>query len=158
MLGTFAVGKTSLVRQYVFSLFDERYHTTVGVKIDKKEIRVDTKDVTLMLWDIHGEDEFQKVRLSYLRGASGYLVVADGTRPGTLDRAYALQAIAEKTVGAVPFVLLVNKADLTGEWSLDESAIEEAASAGWEVRKTSAKTGAGVEPAFEELARRMLAG
>ena len=40
-----------------------------------------------MLWDIYGEDEFQTVRASYLRGASGYLLVADGTRQLTLDTA-----------------------------------------------------------------------
>lgn len=158
MLGAFAVGKTSLVQRFVSSIFDERYHTTVGVKIDRKDVRVGDRDVSLMLWDIHGEDEFQKLRLSYLRGSSGYLVVADGTRRTTLDRAYALQGVAERTVGKAPFVLLVNKADLKGDWNLEPGDLDEARSRGWKVLETSAKTGDHVEEAFLHLASRMLEG
>jgi small GTP-binding protein len=79
MLGSFSVGKTSLVARYVSSVFSDKYLTTVGVKIDKKTVAVDGADVTLLLWDIYGEDDFQKLRMSYLRGASGYLLVVDGT-------------------------------------------------------------------------------
>ena len=79
MLGSFSVGKTSLVRRFVESIFSEAYHTSIGVKVDKKVVRVDDEDVTLVLWDIHGEDVYQKIRMSYLRGMSGYLLVADGT-------------------------------------------------------------------------------
>jgi GTPase SAR1 family protein len=67
MVGSFAVGKTSLVRQYVRSMFSEKYHSTVGVKIDKKSVAVDDRTVDLILWDIQGEDEFQRVHIAYLR-------------------------------------------------------------------------------------------
>ena len=80
MLGAFAVGKTSLVQRFVKSLFSDRYLTTVGVKIDKKIVTVGDTEVSLVLWDLAGEDEFQSVQTSYLRGASGYLLVIDGTR------------------------------------------------------------------------------
>ena len=87
MLGGFAVGKTSLVARYVTSMFSEKYLTTVGVKIDKKQVAVDGRDVTLMLWDIYGQDDFQDVQTSQLRGMSGYLLVVDGTRRATLETA-----------------------------------------------------------------------
>ena len=64
MLGSFSVGKTSLILRFVQSIFSDRYLTTVGVKIDKKVISVDGQDVTLMLWDLYGEDEYQKIRMS----------------------------------------------------------------------------------------------
>src|SRR4029453_5402347 len=91
MLGATGVGKTSLVSRFVTSVFSEKYLTTVGVKGDKKTLSGDGGDVTLLLWDIYGQDEFQTVRSSYLRGASGYLLVADGTRQLTLDTARDLQ-------------------------------------------------------------------
>src|SRR5271170_1310300 len=87
MLGSFAVGKTSLVRRYVLSQYDDKYLTTVGVKVDKKTIRVGNDDVMLMLWDIYGEDDFQKLRMANLSGSNGYLLVADGTRRATLEKA-----------------------------------------------------------------------
>ena len=95
MLGGFGVGKTSLVSRFVTSIFSDTYLPTIGVKIDKKSIGVDAHEMTLMLWDIYGQDEFQTVRDSYLRGASGYLLVADGTRHATLETAAALQQKAE---------------------------------------------------------------
>ncbi len=57
MLGGFGVGKTSLVRRYVQSIFSDTYLTTVGVKIEKKMVNVGAADVALILWDIAGEDE-----------------------------------------------------------------------------------------------------
>ena len=87
MVGTFAVGKTSLVRQFDDSVYSEKYHTTVGVKVDKKIVIVGENEVTLVLWDIEGATGSLELRQSYLRGAAGYLLVADGTRPDTLTAA-----------------------------------------------------------------------
>ena len=158
MLGGFAVGKTSLVARYVTSLFSEKYLSTVGVKIDKKQIAVDGKDVTLMLWDIYGQDDFQTVQASQLRGMSGYLLVVDGTRRATLETARLMHQKAIEAAGPVPFILLLNKADLASEWEIDEQAFFKLAEQGWRVIRTSAKTGEGVEQAFETLTRAMLAG
>jgi len=157
MLGATGVGKTSLVSRFVLSLFSDTYLTTIGVKVDKKTVSVDGRDVTLLLWDIYGEDEFQTVRTSYLRGASGYLLVADGTRQLTLDTARELQKTSEGVIGRVPFILLLNKADLADEWRVDDRALWRMAEDGWAVIKTSAKTGAGVDDAFLKLAQRMVA-
>jgi signal recognition particle receptor subunit beta len=95
------------------------------------------------------------VRDSYLRGASGYLLVADGTRYATLDTVVTLQQRAEAIIGHVPFLLLMNKADLDRDWQVDERALVKLAERGWPVVKTSAKTGEGVEGAFFKLARAM---
>ena len=80
MLGAFSVGKTSLVKRYVASVFSETYLTTVGVKIDKKTVDLAGRVVNLILWDLAGEDDIASLRMSYLRGSAGYVLVADGTR------------------------------------------------------------------------------
>ena len=153
MLGGFAVGKTSLVSRYVSSLFSDKYHSTIGIKVDKKQISVNGHDVTLMLWDIAGQDDFQQVQPSWLRGMAGYLLVADGTRRATLDMARQLHVKAKGVAGDVPFLLLLNKADLAAEWEIDEPLFIKLAEQGWRIIRTSAKTGDGVEAAFEQLAR-----
>ena len=152
MLGAFSVGKTSLVSRFVHSLFSEKYHTTVGVKIDKKVITVNGEDVSLLIWDIYGEDDIQEVRMSYVRGAAGYLLVVDGTRRDTLDIARRIRKRVESDIGSVPFVLLANKADLTADWVLDDATLAELQAEGWTVIRTSAKTGEGVEEGFNHLA------
>ena len=156
MLGSYAVGKTSLVRRFVASIFSDTYLTTVGVKIDKKVLRVGEEDVTLVLWDIYGEDEFQRLRMSYLRGASGYLLVADGTRRATLDKAIAMKEAAENALGPASSIIVLNKSDLADQWEIDAEKENEMASRGLSVVRTSAKTGEGVELVFNTLTAAML--
>lgn len=156
MLGTFAVGKTSLVRRFVESIYSDEYQTTVGVKIDKKVLQVGEQEMMLLLWDIQGEDSVQGLQRSYLRGAAGYLLVADGTRRDTLYRTRAIQTSVKETVGSVPFLLLINKSDLTEEWSLEEDDLAEVKDQGWQIIRTSAKSGLGVEEAFLTLSQKML--
>jgi hypothetical protein len=156
MLGAFAVGKTSLVRQFVESIYSDKYHTTVGVKIDKKQVSAAGQEVNLLLWDIQGEDGVQKLRPAYLRGSAGYILVIDVTRRSTLDTAYAIQQSAQDIIGLVPFVVVVNKTDLVGEWDLDDQAIDNLSRNGWTVYRTSAKTGQHVEDAFLTLTQKIM--
>ena len=156
MLGSFAVGKTSLVARYVHSTFSEKYLTTIGVKIDRKDVEHNGQPVRLLLWDIHGDDEFQKVRTSYLRGMSGYLLVIDGTRPETLSVGMELHRLCMDAVGNVPFLMLLNKADLTDSWQLDTDRLSDVVDQNWIIEETSAKTGENVENAFRRLTAMMV--
>lgn len=156
MLGSYGVGKTSLVGRFVHSIFSEKYQSTIGVKVDRKALSLDDTDVNLLLWDLHGDDDFQKVRASYLRGMSGYLLVIDGTRAESVQVATDLHRFAIETVGAVPFIALINKSDLTAEWEITDEQLEQLKSDGWVVHCTSAKTGKLVNESFELLARQIL--
>jgi small GTP-binding protein len=156
MLGTFAVGKTSLVRRFVESIYSDKYHTTVGVKIDKKQVQVGAQELMLLLWDIEGAEKVEELRKSYLRGSAGYLLVADGTRRDTLYKALEIHERAKETIGEVPHLILINKSDLAEQWNLDHRELEVLGERGWQVIQTSAKTGVGVEEAFLSLARKMM--
>jgi hypothetical protein len=155
MLGGFSVGKTSLVKRYVESVFSETYLTTVGVKIDKKTVALGERPVNLILWDLAGEDDLASLRLSYLRGAAGYVLVADGTRPATIETALAIRKRVEADYGALPFAMLINKHDLQDQWTVSNQDLEELRRDGWWVRPSSARTGEGVEDAFIDLAQRV---
>lgn len=151
LLGAASVGKTSLVRRYVRSIFSDEYQTTVGVTIEKKEVQQRGRDVELVIWDLSGEDEFQTVRLSYLAGASGYLLVIDGTRRATVETARVLHDAVLDEVGELPFVILLNKGDLLEQWEVAMQGTDPLVRASRRVIRTSAKTGAGVEAAFRTL-------
>ncbi len=155
MLGAFSVGKTSLVQRFVSSMFDDKYLTTIGVKIDKKVIKHGEQDVTLMLWDLAGEDTYNSINASYLRGASGCILVIDGTRPKTLEVAYEIKKLATETLGNIPIIAALNKADLKAEWIIDDQSINEMHEQ-FNVIETSAKTGSGVEEMFQQLTEQLL--
>jgi len=156
ILGAFAVGKTSLVQRFVQGIFSEKYLTTLGVKIDKKSMRVDQQNMELIIWDLAGEDEFIKMRKSYLRGAAGYFLVVDGMRNETLDTAISLQQRVEEEIGKLPFILLINKIDLKKQWAIESQQIEKLKASGWCVLETSAKTTEHVEESFSMLAVELL--
>lgn len=156
MVGAFGVGKTSLVARFVHSIYADTYLTTVGVKIEKKEVTLAGGGVTLVLWDLAGEDALTQVRPVHLRGASGYILVADGCRRGTLDTAISLQQRAEAAVGRVPFTLVMNKDDLREQWEVSDGDLQASSDRGWAVLCASAKTGDSVEQLFRDLALRML--
>lgn len=156
LLGSFGVGKTSLVAQFVHSLFSDKYHTTVGVKIDKKVVTLENDEVTLMIWDMAGEEDGAPVKLNQVRDAAGYLLVADGTRRKTLDVARDIQQRVESEIGRQPFLLLVNKVDLRDTWEIKDSEWSELIASGWIVRETSAKSGEHVEEAFLALTSSIL--
>lgn len=156
MVGAFGVGKTSLVSRFVHSIFSEKYQTTVGVKIDKKVVQHSAGDVTLILWDLAGEDALITVRPAHLKGASGYLLVMDGLRRNTLDIAVDLHKRVNEAVGTIPFVCVVNKADLRDSWEIQRSDLDNIVSRGWMVVETSAKTGSAVEGMFRTLTDAMM--
>ena len=156
MLGAYAVGKTSLVARFVRSIFSEKYHSTVGVKIDKKTLTVGEREATLILWDLAGEDDFYQVRTSYLRGSAGYLLVADGLRRSSLEKAIELQQRAENEVGKVPFILVINNLDLMDDWEIKATDISELSAKQWQMVSTSAKSGVGVEEVFRALTLKTL--
>ena len=157
MLGASGVGKTRLVQRFVQSIYSEKYHSTIGVKIDKKIVEADGQAVTMMLWDVQGEDDEHKIRTAYLRGASGYLLVVDGTRPETLEVARTIQQRFAVDQVKIPFVLAVNKIDLIDAQVVTEKDLSFINGENAFLLKTSAKTGQGVNEAFQKLAEKMLA-
>lgn len=157
LLGDFGVGKTSLVTRFVTQTFSEKYLTTVGVKVDTKLVTLPGRGrMKFVIWDLAGTDTAASICTSYLRGAAGYLLVADGTRAYTLESALKLKAFADGLLGSVPFVGLLNKADLGDRWEIDRAAIGalRAKSQIWLL--TSAKTGTHVEEAFIRLAKALM--
>lgn len=153
LLGDFSVGKTSLVRRFVEGRFDDRYLSTIGVKISRKELERETHTLNLLIWDLAGSEEFEHVSQRYLLGASGALIVCDLTRPDTVA---VLEDYAEQMTAMNPdvaIVLIGNKVDLVEERAVEDDTIAAAAEAlGRPWLLTSAKSGEKVDDAFLLLA------
>ena len=150
MVGEFSVGKTSLTQKFVNNVFSEKYLTTIGVKIDTVEVN----DTKLIVWDVAGRDSLSPINASYLVGAAGIVLVADGTRAQTIESIPEIWSLVEQRIGNVPCVVALNKADLE-DWHVDETAIGSLEDKGWDVFKTSAKDGAKVEDLFHSLVEKI---
>jgi translation elongation factor EF-4 len=148
-LGDIGVGKTSLARRRVFDKFDADYKTTIGVDVLTHDIELgpecESEVLRLVLWDTDGDFGSRIFETVYLAGASGAIIVADASRPGTLVKMTTLaDRFAEHFPGR-PVVMIVNKIDLAGP------CFESGARAPRDVLYSSAKTGEGVSELFQTL-------
>ncbi len=150
--GSFAVGKTSLFNRFIHNTFSERYLTTIGVKVDKKEVTVGGREISLVLWDIAGEVSQEKVPRTYFLGASAVIYIFDLSRPNTLNNMEADLRIIQATLPGCLVRVVGNKKDLLGE---DELLIlkRQAPEA---CLFTSAKTGENVESLFLDIGTELL--
>jgi small GTP-binding protein len=158
LLGDFAVGKTSLVRRFVYDMFEDRYISTIGVKVSRKTVAVPrgsgTVELVMMLWDLAGSEQFDRVRASYLRGTAGALLVCDLTRPETLDSLKGYVKDLRSVSAEAKLILAANKQDLvTPNVPHLEAEKVEALAGRLDIPFyfTSAKTGDEVERAFRCL-------
>lgn len=151
MVGDFGVGKTSSVARFVHNIFSEKYQTTIGVKVDTKVVDAEDGPLKLVIWDIAGRNKFGNVEFTYLRGSAAYILVVDGTRLSTFETAMALRKSIEARYGELPFVLMINKADLKDQWVIGQDKIDELQSSGVPVFISSAKSGDQIETAFNKL-------
>ncbi|MFQ6060151.1 MAG: Rab family GTPase [Thermoplasmata archaeon] len=161
MIGDNSVGKTSLVRRYVFDDFDDRYLATLGAKVTKRmasvkfpELGVEF-DIAMLIHDIMGAMEFRALlREAYFFGAQGLIAVCDLTSGKTFDSLEEWIESAYGVTGRIPVEFLGNKVDLEDDLVVSEVEIRKLGRNYKAPHKlTSAKTGANVEPAFEEIAR-----
>jgi len=161
LVGDGAVGKTSLLNQFVHKSFSDMYLKTLGTNVSKKVVVGHKNDkevlVEMMIWDIQGQKNFRKMVKGMVRDSVGALLVCDVTRPESLMNLYGWIALLMEA-GAKPYpVFLGNKSDLDAKFGLDELKGVASRFKG-PAYLTSAKTGANVEDAFRALADAIATG
>ncbi len=162
MLGDEAVGKTSLIVQHTEHKFDQNYKMTIGTDISAKLVEVEEKglktNVYLIIWDIGGQEKYRILRESYLRGASGALLVFDLTNKNSFHHIYEWIDESRRFCGPnLPMIILGNKCDLGDK---REVTLEEGKKGAKELKveyyETSAKTGKDVNVVFDKITKIIL--
>ena len=150
LLGDFNVGKSSLIRRYIDDTFDDKYLTTIGVKISKKVLAIDDKECELLIWDVEGATPQKKIPESYLLGASGAIFTVDCNREETLEN---LDGHIRRFLLVNPnakYAVAYNKSDLLAEQQKELFVLEKNSFF------TSAKDGTNVNRLFTQLTREIL--
>ncbi len=153
LVGSFGVGKTSLVRRFVLNEFSEDYISTIGVRVSSKVVELDENEIKLMIWDVAGTSKDEKVPKAYFLGASAAMYVFDLSREETyINLSEDLEAIKQLS-GLENIVVVGNKKDLLSEEALQELKSTFAVPVNL---ITSAKENANVEDAFLLLSKQAL--
>jgi len=148
-VGSIGVGKTSLIKRFVFSEFKDEYLSTIGVRVDKKTIEFETSKVHLLIWDLAGEIMENKSYQNYLRGASGVIGIFDITRPNTFQDVQEYLRDVKNIQPDTETIVIGNKVDLYDEAHIDLKVFE------YDFL-TSAKMNNNVEDSFEKMATLLL--
>jgi small GTP-binding protein len=163
IIGESEVGKNSLICRFVERQFSEEYLATVGVQISRKTLQLQgvnsshQLNIQLLIWSITGHPNFKAIAPTYLRGSSGAVVVADLTRPETIERlAEHIQLfLAINPKGFI--IVALNKCDLIEQEQLAEliqlQNLEQVVSG---IYPISAKTGFYVDDIFLQIAYKIL--
>jgi small GTP-binding protein len=166
LLGDPAVGKTSLIRKYVYNQFSEVYISTIGTEISKKEVLVDIRDnsnesiqyeISLAIWDIIGQKEYRSLISRFYKNANGALVIFDLSREETVENLKNWITSLFGAIGKVPIIFVGNKYDLMDKDSFNSDTLLDISGrygAPWIT--TSAKSGINVELAFIRLGELMI--
>lgn len=155
-IGGSSVGKTSLIRRCVEGIFSDKYLTTIGVKIDKKQISTSQGDALLLIWDIEGTDAYCGFQARYLKGAAAYVLVIDQSRPNAFSDAVDIYHLASKA-SIAPAFLMINKSDLANQLTQQQSQLLSTMKF-QATFSTSAKSGECVEKAFYTIAEHLIHG
>ena len=154
LIGHFGVGKTSLIRRFIDNDFDTNYQVTIGVQVKKKSVVINEDIVTLMIWDIEGNTSIEKIRSSYLLGASGFIYVFDLSRPETYNNLASELEVLKSKYPDVPVITIGNKEDLINTKELEDYFTKQHQKISL---FTSAKTGENVTEMFLQLSKLLLA-
>jgi len=159
VLGNPAVGKTSLIKMYTENDFREDYRPTLGVNIINKGLILENPKVqvrlTLVLWDVTGQIEYEISRKEVFQRADGALLVYDITKHPTLQNIEEkwLEDFKKYAKQDEPYILIGNKLDLedSREISTEDGKVFSKLIRATDFIETSAKHGENVEKAFKKL-------
>jgi len=161
MLGSFGVGKTSLVRSFVYNKFEEQYLSTIGVHISHKSIAIPASNATFtlnfVLWDLAHIEKINEMTRNYFRGAGGAIVVFDVTRRQDVKESeFYLQPFLELNPSA-QLIFVGNKIDLVSKDQIEmEQLLHFSKTYQAPFLFTSAQTGENVELLFSRLGSQLI--
>ncbi len=153
LVGHFGVGKSSLIRRFVKNSFSDDYLVTVGVHIVKKTVQINNDEITLIIWDIEGKEDMQKLRPSFLLGTSGFIYVFDATRESTYINLSDEINYIETHYPKINLLTVANKIDLIEKNTFIKIAENNKLKIDY---FSSAKTGENVELIFNDLAKNLI--
>ncbi|TXT59791.1 MAG: Small GTP-binding domain protein [Promethearchaeota archaeon] len=162
VLGEAAVGKTSLINQFVEESFEEDYKPTLGANIIRKDVKIEeiNSKIRLILWDLAGQEKYESIRGMYFQGTVGALLVYDITRHNTYELINSkwLQDYKKNAKKEGAYILIGNKKDLKDQRMVESGEGRELADKinACDFVETSAKYNENVEKAFTNLVYQIL--
>ncbi len=164
VVGESAVGKTSMIHQFVDRRFTADFKSTIGSDFSAKPVAVDDAIVNLQIWDTAGQERYRSLSTSYFKGCEAAVIVFDLTNAESyarvrywhdeeVKRSCNLTPADVNGSNRFPVFIVGNKADLEAQRVVSRKDAHALCTAnGWEYAECSAKYGDGIDQLFKSVA------
>ena len=162
LIGESGSGKTSIIQQFAYKIFDPNCATSISSQYVSKVISFSDlrKSLRIEIWDTAGQERYRSMAKLFYQDAKIIIFVYDVTSKSSFDELinYWIPEV-QNTINTkeVIFGLVANKSDLYEiECITSEQGIKLADEIKAIFQKTSAKLGLGISLLFENLGRTYL--
>ena len=128
-VGDGGVGKTTMLNVLVKGIYDDETKMTVGFDIFSKEVLIDGRAYSVVIWDLGGQDRFKfflhQENDIFIKGTQGVLLIFDLTRFQPLEEFKFWVNLCRKENFNIPILLIGSKLDLDEQIVYKDSDLEE---------------------------------
>lgn len=152
-MGNTAVGKTSIIHQFIYNAATADHQPTIGIDFYAKPVTDGDTTVKMQIWDTAGQEKFHSLIPSYVRSSTVAVMVYDITSKQTFDD-LAKWYTTVTNIAEPAMIVVGNKCDLESE---REVSIEQAKKYANDIHaqyiETSARTPINVQELFTLIAK-----
>ena len=159
LIGDTCVGKSCILVRFSDDIFNDNYVTTIGVDFRFKTMVIKNKVAKIQIWDTAGQERYRSITTAYYRGAAAIIICCDCTNKESFNNVKNwIEEIAKYTdENTVDKIVFMNKCDLSDERTIKKDEIEKFEKEnGIKVLEVSAKTGEGIDNAFEYIISKLI--
>lgn len=126
VVGNGQVGKTSMITRFAKGIFTNEYKKTIGVDFLEKKMHLNTigEEVTFLLWDTAGQEEYDAITRTYYKGAGACILAFSTTDRASFDAVEAWYHKVTDECGNICMVLVQNKVDMMDSATMEASEVE----------------------------------
>eukprot|EP01123_Difflugia_compressa_P007764 TRINITY_DN2153_c0_g1_i1.p1 TRINITY_DN2153_c0_g1~~TRINITY_DN2153_c0_g1_i1.p1 ORF type:complete len:584 (-),score=89.91 TRINITY_DN2153_c0_g1_i1:168-1919(-) len=158
VVGSAAVGKSSLLLRLTEDKFFPSYVSTIGIDFKIHTLRMYGCRVRLQIGDCSSQDRYKYFTTSYMKEASCVVVVFDVTDPNSLEKMSEWSKKIVESDNLVYKFLVGNKCDfdISSRAFSEEEVRQYASQNGYLYYETNCKDGCGIQMLFQDISEQLL--
>jgi len=156
VVGNGQVGKTSMITRFAKGIFTNEYKKTIGVDFLEKRLHLTAigEEVTYLLWDTAGQEEYDAITRTYYKGAGACILAFSTTDRASFDAVESWYNKVKDECGPICMVLVQNKVDLLDQAVMENKEVEDIANKlGLKLYRTCVKDDLNVSEVFAHLGK-----
>ena len=159
LVGEAGVGKTCLIKQYLYKTFDSEEIPTIAGVESYKELHLDNEILKLTIWDTCGQERFRSINKIFMNKSNIVIFVYDITKIESFQELqnYWYKNVVSNLGKDIIYGVAANKTDLFADEKVNSNdGYNYAQSIGAIFKETSSTIHDSIQELMEELAKKYL--